>query len=252
MAFMNFGKKKKVPDELPSLISDEIEKESLDEINTALKEEKKEDSKEEEEKIVANKEREAVQKKKTNDNVVNRLIKGVEGTPVREIVKSTSSDKSFFAEMQEKIVDDLDDVDALEDWYENKVNSGDVVKKMKAYWNSQKKASVLDVMAKSFKEKISKKVSELQKLEKDWQTVYFELVEKEELIKESEAGLREMVSEFMIICKDKKNAMEKDHFEESLSAGNRNKKKKNKKKKKQGLVDGRENEKEKSQEQIEK
>lgn len=252
---MNFGKKKNVPDELPALISDEIEKESLDEINSALKEEKKEEPKNVPEESLENK---AVEKKEMNRNVVNRLIKNVEETPNREM-KAIPSDKSFFADLQEKIVNDLDDVEALEKWYNGKSSSGDLVTKMKSYWNSQKRVSVLDIMAKNFKEKISVKVSELQKLEKDWQNVYFELVEKEELIKEAEAGLREMVSEFMTICKDKKEAMSRNHFEESLSIknnsnqvqNNSSKRKRNKKKKKQSIINGGENV-EKKEEQFSK
>lgn len=235
MAFMNFGKRKEVPDELPSLISDEIEKESLDEINSALKEEKKEEVKQVEK---------SIEKEPANKNVVNRLIRGVEENPNREM-KVISSDKSFFADLQKKIVDELDDLDSLEGWYNKRMNSGDLVNKMKSYWNSQKRVSVLDIMAKNFKEKIAGKVSELQKLERDWQNVYFDLVEKEELIKEAEAGLREMVSEFMTICKDKKEAMSKNHFEFSPVENNFVKRKRNKKKKKLGIINGGENVKEK-------
>lgn len=258
MGFMNFGKKKNVPDELPELISDEIEKESLDEINSALKDGKEEEVKKEEPKKEEPTKEEVDSKRATDKNVVNRLIRGVEDTPMREI-KKVVSDKSFFSDLQEKIVDEMDDVESLESWYNQKINSGDIVNKMKSYWNSQKKASVLDIMANNFKEKIAGKVSELQELEKEWQSVYFELIEKEEKIKEAEAGLKEMVSEFMVICKDKKKALEKNHFEESISSdvedlsqsknvGNVKKKKKHKKKKKQSIVNGGENVEEKQKE----
>lgn len=250
MSFLGFGKKKKVPSELPDLISDEIERESASELNNFLGKEEGEkvESKEIKDSNSQNtnnripelssnqtfnardshsinnsggtfKTKEAIRSEK---NVLSRLVKSVEETPDREEVISHIIDKSFFSDVQKNISNEIDDLESLEKWYDTKFSSRDVLDDMKSYWKHQKKISVLESAGRSFKERISVKVSALQQLEKNWQMTYFDLIEKEEEIRDTEAELKEMLREFMNICK---------HKQERMNFVNGTQKNKNKKKK---------------------
>jgi hypothetical protein len=44
----------------------------------------------------------------------------------------------------------------------------------------------------------------LQGLEKEWQDIYFDLIEKEEEIKDKEKELKKMLKEFIELCKKRK------------------------------------------------
>src|SRR3989339_551997 len=185
MVFKIF-KRSKVPDELPELASDkiggffneesknkpalafpEIEKPTLQKKD--LKEEIKED----------------VSQKKD-------LIKG-----------SLDNEKSFFSDLQENLSSEMNDLDQLENWYTKKFLPRDVVSDMRGYWEKQKTNSIIKVLGKNFQEKISVKVNHLQSLEKEWQNIYFDLIEKEEEIKDEEKELKELLAEFVKICKKK-------------------------------------------------
>jgi hypothetical protein len=49
---------------------------------------------------------------------------------------------------------------------------------------------------------------ELKDLEKEWQNTYFEMVEKEEKIREAELSLREILKEFTGMCETKREILE--------------------------------------------
>lgn len=249
MSFLGFGKKKNVPSELPDLISDEIEKESASELNNFLgKKEGSMKNREEQNSYSQNtnnrnseqssnqtfnaqnlhssnnhggafKSREDIQSEK---NVLSRLVKSVEETPQREEASRHVIDNSFFADIESNISKELNDLNSLEKWFDNRFSSRDVLDDMKDYWKNQKKISVLDAASRSFKERISAKVSHLQHLEKSWQMTYFDLIEKEEEIRDDERELKEMLKEFMKVCK---------HKQERMNSGNGTQKNKNKKKK---------------------
>jgi hypothetical protein len=217
-----FGGKKKanVPDELPDLISDEIEKESVEEINSALGKEKLNDSDEiksvekpTEEKVVSkqNVNQDLIDEKKNEEDrrkvqVVNKLIKTVEESSEKE-PEYLDYDSGFFDDLEKNISEEMHEVDDLSEWYEKKFSSNDVLDEMKSYWKKQKKAAFLDSLSKDFEEKISIKISKMKALEKDWQKVYFNLMEKEDEIKQAEEDLKELLNEFSKVCKNKKEAV---------------------------------------------
>ncbi|NCN86644.1 hypothetical protein GW932_02330 [archaeon] len=239
MGFLGFGKKKNIPDELPELISDEMEKESVSEVNNFLKEE--ENKKTEEAKIIETKEETKKEDeritKQTKENVLNRLIKNVNETPEREEVRQPILPrKSFFDEFQDKLDESNLDISSLEEWYNQKFLSRNILSDMKTYWEKQKKVDVLDFLSNDIQTKISEKVKILKDLEKGWQVTYFELIEKEEEIKDVEEELKGMIQEFMKICKHKKDSLEGNNY-----------KKKNKNKIKEN--DGEKNESEEKEDQ---
>lgn len=225
MGFLGFNKKKKVPDELPDLISDDIEKESK-EVHDFLKEEEKKvqgvDEKKEvveqknkdlEEELENNARKELAlekerQKQNTSKEIVSRLVKNINDTPQIQEKKDFDSEKSFFDELQGSLGGEIEDLDKLEDWYEKKFLPRDVLSDMRSYWENQKTTSVLKILGKNFQLKITDKLSHLQELEKGWQNAYFEMVEKEEEIKEQEKELKQLLREFVEICKSKKKTLE--------------------------------------------
>lgn len=210
MVFFGIGKRKKVPDELPDLISDELEKESMEEVNSYLKEEVKKNSEPEkkEEKIESVKEP-AQKFFEVNKNVLNRLIKNVEQTPIRNLNENNFNQKSFFEDFQSALQGEISDLNSLENFYNKKFADRDILDDMKNYWAKQKTENVLELLGKNFQEKISEKVKLLQGIEKEWQELYFELIEKEEEIRNSEKELKDLLKEFMQICKNKKESFDK-------------------------------------------
>lgn len=223
MGFLGFGKKREVPDELPDLISDEIEKESKVNDNfiknkeDGLKAEKLKNLEEERKEIEKNnalieeekkKEREKHEDKRRKTEMLNKLIKSVEDTPQREEKKDDfDSDKSFFDELQNNIKQELSELEDLSDFNEKSFTQKNFLDDMKDFWEKQKKFSILDSLSKDMEEKIVSKISILKSLEKEWQSVYFKLVEKEEEIKDGEKELKAILKEFSKVCKHKKEAM---------------------------------------------
>src|SRR3989339_417396 len=116
---------------------------------------------------------------------------------------SLDNEKSFFSDLQENLSSEMNDLDQLENWYTKKFLPRDVVSDMRGYWEKQKTNSIIKVLGKNFQEKISVKVNHLQSLEKEWQNIYFDLIEKEEEIKDEEKELKELLAEFVKICKKK-------------------------------------------------
>src|SRR3989339_754121 len=74
---------------------------------------------------------------------------------------------------------------------------------IKGSLDNEKTNSIIKVLGKNFQEKISVKINHLQSLEKEWQNIYFDLIEKEEEIKDEEKELKELLAEFVKICKKK-------------------------------------------------
>jgi hypothetical protein len=238
MVFWGIKKKKKVPDELPDLISDDIEKNSK-EVNNYLKEsEKKKDffeedhskkeekplekeisqKKEEEKKFDAKKE-ESRENNRSSKEIISRLIKNIKDDEDKRALEEENSkkpvmNKSFFDELQKNLSEEIGDLDNLENWFEKKFMPRDILSDMREYWEKQKTESVLELLGKNFQEKIESKISKLQDLEKDWQTTYFELIEKEEEIKNQEAELKEFLKEFVDLCKNKKKSLNSGKKEE--------------------------------------
>ncbi len=180
MTFLNFLKKKNIPDELPKLVVDEIEE------GPSIK-----DSKEKEEvskKIIHS----YLKEKEEKSQATNQTLK-----------KSSSQERSFFKELQNNINEEINNLNKLENWYNNKFLPRDIVSDMKDYWEKQKKNSVIQVLGKHFEERITEKTIKLKELEKEWQDIYFDLIEKEEEIREKEQELKKILAEFVEMCKRK-------------------------------------------------
>ena len=229
---MGLFKRKKVPSELPELALDDFEsgeKEVHDYLKkeeakkpqeikpTQSKEEVKEVSKpvikkQIEKRVKTNlgeteKEKVAV-KEESEEHKIEKPI--TESKSVVESKTVPENEKGFFSDLQKNLNEEISDFEEFEEWYKDKFEKRDVIKEMKGYWENQKTASVIKVLGKNFQEKISEKIAKLQELEKTWQGIYFELVEKEEEIKEQELELKDLLSEFVRICKKKTEEPKKE------------------------------------------
>jgi hypothetical protein len=121
---------------------------------------------------------------------------------------------SFFIKLQENLNKEMDSLNRLEEWYNTKLLPEDTLSEMKNYWEKQKSSSVIQIIGKDFQDKITKKIILLQELEKSWQDIYFNLIEKEEQIKEQEKELKKMLAEFIEFCKKRvKNEKTKEKKE---------------------------------------
>lgn len=107
----------------------------------------------------------------------------------------------FFDEILEDINGGIEDTEKLEDWYEKKFMKEDIVGNMKGYWEGNKADIIIKSFGAEYKKQIKDKVKSLRELEEDWREVYFRLVKKEEEMKKEERELKEIVSEFVNLCK---------------------------------------------------
>jgi hypothetical protein len=204
MGFLKLIEKKKVPDELPDLITEEIKKRPQEKAQEAKGE--KPDNK-----IPL----EPAPKIEANDPSVKELI--IKKEPASQ--EKTNEEKdysreckdSFFINMQETIKKEMGSLNKFEEWYNDKLLPKDTLSEMKSYWEEQKSNSMIQVIGKDLQDKITKKICTLQELEKKWQETYFSLIEKEGEIKEQEKELKKMLAEFILFCKKRmKNEKTKD------------------------------------------
>ena len=139
---------------------------------------------------------------------------------VREVTQKSRNDFSkkrgfieqednegFFDELEEDIDKEISNLDKLESWYKNKSLPRDIDSNMRDYWEKQK--NDLGVIGKNFKTRIKEKISKLQILEKDWQNIYFDLMEKEDEIREEESELKKILKEFVELCRNRKGSKKK-------------------------------------------
>lgn len=222
MGFLDFLKRKKVPDELPDLATDEIQNKMKQEVSGAnpaqgpipekspsdvseiprvdSNNSKDEEDKGDEKESKGESSYSSDKKEKSDDDYAKEVKRAV-------LEPKTRPSKGFFSGLQEDISGELSDIDKMEDWYEHKFLPKDIVAEMREYWENQKTNAVLDALGKNFKERINDKVENLQALEKDWQNIYFDLVEKEDEMKQEEEELKKLLSEFMEVCKRKKGIL---------------------------------------------
>lgn len=222
MGILNFLKKSKVPDELPDLVSDELEKNSKDssefsdfDINndkgskienqeTNINSKENYDEKDFEESSSLSKNNSLknlkISKEEIDENDYAEEVK-------KAVFQSEESEKSFFNNLQKSIAEEFSDLDKIESWYKNDFSKKDVLSEMKNYWENQKKVSALNILGNEFKEKIEEKTKNLKKLEKEWQDIYFKMIDKEEELKEEESKLKELLSQFVEVCKRKKKSI---------------------------------------------
>ena len=113
----------------------------------------------------------------------------------------------------DKVLDDINggiqDLGKLEDWYENKFSSEDIVSNMRGYWEGNKADIIIQSFGGEYKKKINENVKNLQRLEEDWRAVYFQLIKKEEEMKKVEQELKSTLSEFVDLCKRRNHGKEK-------------------------------------------
>lgn len=201
MKILKFGKKKKVPDRLPDLISEEIEKESMQELNNLLNDKKKINTSEKEDKVKRD-----AEVKKREAQFVEKLIKNIENTSNRKM--GSKEGKSFFDELQEKIKNEFNNLEGFSSLSKGNLSSNNFVEDMKNYWIKEKNKSYFDELSGEIEKEVDKKIFEMKKLEKSWQEIYFELAEKEELIKKEEEELKKLLRKLSKIYKERKGALE--------------------------------------------
>lgn len=133
-------------------------------------------------------------------------IKKKEGLINENLVKDEKFSKnSFFDDILEDINGELPDNEKLEDWYEKKFVDEDIVSNMKGYWEGNKADIIIQSFGAEYKREINSKVRALRELEEDWREIYFKLIKKEEEMKKEERELKETVSEFVNLCKRRKD-----------------------------------------------
>jgi len=211
MGLLKLFKKKEVPDELPEITTEEIEEKPEDEeiIKNHL------NSKEFEQIKTAKKEGEKVneieeEKEEEAEEQVNEIEEEEQDNETeikKEKIKTTNppvTKESFFDGLQNNLFKEVNNLNKLEKWYNDKFLPGDVVAEMRGYWENKKTGSIMNILGKNFQEKISGKMAALQGLEKEWQDIYFNLIEKEEEIKDKEKELKKMLKEFIELCKRRK------------------------------------------------
>jgi hypothetical protein len=118
--------------------------------------------------------------------------------------KSQTIENGFFNKVQGDINKEIADINKLESWYNNKFLPQDNVSNMKKYWEKHKKDSIMNAVGGKFKEQIREKAANLQKIEKEWQDTYFQLIEKEEEMRKEEQELKKILAEFVDMHKESK------------------------------------------------
>jgi len=215
-------RKKEVPDELPELISEEIEKEAKKDtegcyVNEDYSNEEKSPGKREE-----------------NKPNLNAFVKDEKEDSDKQKKGIVDMEKGFFKELEDEIYNELNDLESLQDKLDADFDPDDILKNMKNYWKKQKQLLLLENTAKNYKQRLSEKISSLKTLENSWQSAYFDLIKKEETIKEEEESLKELLHEFMGVVKNKKELEQKrkrqiEKNKKPLNKNKYNEKKKNKK-----------------------
>lgn len=216
MSFLNLLSKKNVPDELPALVSEEINKklddnrkDTLETNNSEISEFKKRELELEnnirlmsDKNALIENSNETLKSINTKENIYENASLDNKNEEKEPLKKYPSINKdSFFIKLQENLSKEMDNLDKLEDWYNNKLLPKDSLSEMKNYWEKQNSLSIIQAFGKDYQDNITKKINLLQELEKDWQNAYINLIEKEERIKEEEKELKKILAEFIEFCK---------------------------------------------------
>lgn len=126
---------------------------------------------------------------------VKSIIPGPSGKLPQE------SDEGFFKDLIKNSVEEMDNLDKLDEWYKTKFASKDLVLQLRDYWQNQKPELFMKTVGPEVKDRIIAKANQLHELEREWQGVYFSLLSKEEEIRKEEKELKEMLGEFVNLCK---------------------------------------------------
>lgn len=157
----------------------------------------------EEKKEVASEAAEA--KAKEESGISSEIKKDIEKTILEADGKGNLYKSGFFGQVLDDINDEIKDLGNLEDWYEKKFLKQDVVSDMKGYWEGNKSDILIQSFGAEYKKEINEKIKILQALEEDWREIYFKLIKKEEEMKKEERELKETLSEFVDLCKRRRD-----------------------------------------------
>lgn len=141
---------------------------------------------------------------KKDKEIISSYLKEEEKKEQKIVKPEIEKEAGFFIDLNNDINKELGDLNKIESWYNNKFLQKDTVSSMKSYWEKQKNISAIGILGKNYKNKITEKTSHLQNLEKEWQAKYFEMIEKEEEIRKEERELKNILAEFVEICKSRK------------------------------------------------
>jgi len=229
---MGLSKKNKnsPPAELPDLAIDELKKdlknaiEGKEEIKT---EEKPVETPKVEEKIIqdqikeivvdTNSKEETKEIEQINVNENQNKEKSIEKIDETS-VKSYKLDpkKSFFNALLVDLEKKETDIAKLNEWYNTRFPQGNALEEMKEYWKEKKDEIILENIGKELKDKIDLHMKQLQKLEEEWQKIYFDLISKEDEMKNQEKRLKEVINEFTEVFKKRGN-IKKDRKEKIIN-----------------------------------
>lgn len=218
MALSKIFKKTDAPDELPDLAIDELKKE-LNNVSSEKEEKKPEESpkNEREEKLP-----EALPEKKEEapSETAPKEIEEQPSKPEEKLQEETGSEtapkektkeekinleKSFFNSFLTELKKEDFDPAKINSWYQKKFAERGAIEEMKEYWEKQKDDFITDTIEKEFKQRISEKMNNLQKLEAEWQEIYIKLVKKEEEMKKEEKNIKKIIKDFSQIMGKKGN-----------------------------------------------
>jgi hypothetical protein len=115
----------------------------------------------------------------------------------------------FFDKILDDVNEEVGDLDKLGEWYEKKFLQQDAVSDMKGYWEGNKQDILIQSFGEKYKKEINERIKILKKLEGDWRGIYFKLIKKEEEMKKEERELKDTLSEFVDLCKRRKNGEKK-------------------------------------------
>jgi hypothetical protein len=177
--------KKEIPAELPDLALDSEEKPFGNEENSNLNNMTKSDFAPANTEFPVQKRQEYTKKSASESNSF----------------ESDDDDKGFFKDLIKNLIDEQKNVDKMESFYNNKFASDDLVHQMRTYWEEQKPELLLKNVGSDLKAKMNEKTNKLHILEKEWQDIYFALLSKEEEIRTEEKDLKEVIGEYITICK---------------------------------------------------
>jgi hypothetical protein len=214
-------KKKEVPDELPSLMSDEV----FEETNRQFEADNAYSQVNLPSNAPANvqmngdlssksfypgpakdKFSRALASIQMGDDVSKESLKTAE---LQKLPFVKGNDSGYFKELIQSVMGETEDLEKFDKWWKNSFLPADIVTHMREYWEKQTPELILNNFGGEAKNKLLGKVEKLHGLEKEWQSTYLHLLECEDKIRGEESELKESLSEFVAIYKKTLNRRKK-------------------------------------------
>jgi hypothetical protein len=198
------------PEELPDLAIDELKKD-LKNVQGEKEEETPAEVPAQQEEQTTPPESETVQEEQPSESTEEENT--AENSPENSGEKTEESEdnyqidpnKSFFNSLLTDLENKETDISKLNEWYKTKFPQGNALEEMKEYWKEKKDEIILENIGKELKTRIDSHMKQLQKLEGEWQKIYFDLISKEDEMKNQEKKLKEVISEFTEVFKKRGN-----------------------------------------------